>query len=134
MQSAIAAAAARAYSTPGILLMEGDTLMRGLLSEWLTSAGYAVLEGPSRPGAATHDADVVIVDLYMPREAGARIIRAVQRSHPGVPVIAISGQFRAGLTATSPVARMLGAARILAKPFSREDLLAAVRALVGPPR
>jgi DNA-binding response OmpR family regulator len=133
MKSALASVAC-AHSTPGILLMEGDTLMRGLLSEWLTSAGYAVLEGPSRPGAATHDADVVIVDLYMPREAGARIIRAVQRSHPGVPVIAISGQFRSGLTATSPVARTLGAARILAKPFSREELLAAVRALVGPPR
>jgi DNA-binding response OmpR family regulator len=134
MESAIAREARAAHSTPGILLMEGDTLMRGLLSEWLTSAGYAVLEGPSRPGAATHGADVVIVDLYMPREAGARIIRAVQRSNPGTPVIAISGQFRSGLTATSPVARTLGAARILAKPFSREELLAAVRALVGPPR
>jgi DNA-binding response OmpR family regulator len=114
--------------------MEGDALMRGLLIEWLTSAGYSVREALPRHEASTPSVDLVIVDLYMPREAGARIIRAVQRSHPGTPVIAISGQFRAGLAATSSVARTLGAARILAKPFSCDDLLAAVRALVGPPR
>ncbi len=134
MESALAAPGARAHRTSGVLLMEGDALMRSLLIEWLTSAGYSVREGPPRPGASTPGVDVVIVDLYMPREAGTRIIRAVQSLHPGTPVIAISGQFRAGLDATSSVARTLGAARILAKPFSREDLLAAVRALVGSPR
>jgi len=108
--------------------------MRSLLREWLIGAGYSVREGLPRPGASAQGTDLVIVDLYMPRHAGARIIRAVQRSHPATPVIAISGQFRSGLAPTSPVARTLGAARILAKPFSREDLLAAVRAVIGPPR
>jgi len=132
METAIAAGEAQAARTPGILLLEGDTLMRGLLRDWLTSAGYAVYEAAPRAAVRTPGVDLVIVDLYMPRADGARIIRAVQRSHPGTPVIAISGQFRMGLAATSPVAHELGAARILAKPFSREDLLAAVRALVGP--
>jgi DNA-binding response OmpR family regulator len=134
MESAIEASETHATKTPGILLLEEDRLMRSLLREWLTSAGYAVREGLPRLGASALSVDVVIVDLYMPRQAGARIIRAVQRSHPGTPVIAISGQFRPGLAATSPVAQALGAARILAKPFSREDLLAAVHAVLGPPR
>jgi DNA-binding response OmpR family regulator len=116
-----------------ILVLERDTLMRKLLREWLTGAGYAVREGMGDAGHAGAIA-LVIVDVYMPREAGARIVRAVQRAHPAVPVIAISGHFRPGLAATSPVAHALGAARVLAKPFSREELLAAVRALIGPPR
>lgn len=132
MESAIAAP--RAHKTPGVLLMEADGLMRGLLTEWLTAAGYTVRDGLPRPAASTPGVDLIIVDLYMPREAGARIIRAVQRVYPGTPVIAISGQFRPGLAANSPVAGALGATRILPKPFSREDLLAAVRAIVGPPR
>src|SRR5262245_19532558 len=115
MESAIAPPDTRAARLPGILLLEGDALMRSLLSEWLTGAGYIVREGLPRPGASAHDIGLVIVDLYMPRHAGARIIRAVQRSHPATPVIAISGQFRPGLAPTSPVARALGAARILAK-------------------
>jgi DNA-binding response OmpR family regulator len=134
MENAIAGAELRATKTPGILIIEGDTLMRSLLTEWLTGAGYAVREGVRRHGPSNLGVDVVIVDLYMPRQGGARIIRAVQRAHPGTPVIAISGQFRSGLAASSPAARALGATRLLAKPFSREDLLSAVRAVVGPPR
>ena len=133
MESVIAARDTRPAKASAILLLEADPLMRGLLREWLAGAGHTVSEAGPRDGVPAEAIGLVIVDLYMPREAGARIIRAVQRSHPGTPVIAISGQFRPGLAATSPVARALGAARILAKPFSREDLLLAVQAIIGPP-
>jgi hypothetical protein len=48
-------------------------------------------------------------------------------------VIAISGQFFAGLTANGAIAQSLGVQQAIAKPLSRPDLLAAVRALIGPP-
>lgn len=106
--------------------------MRGLLREWLTAAGYAVREDAlARPAADS--ADLVIVDLYMPRQAGAGIVRAVQRAHPGAPVIAVSAQFRPGLAGSRSAARSLGARQVIPKPFSRDDLLAAVRAVIGPP-
>jgi DNA-binding response OmpR family regulator len=119
---------------PGIVIIEDDSLMRGLLREWLTAAGYTVREDALRhrlPGS--NSADLVIVDLYMPRQAGAAIVRAVQRAHPGAPVIAISGQFRPGLAGSCSAARELGARQVIPKPFSREDLLAAVRAVIGAP-
>jgi CheY-like chemotaxis protein len=69
----------------------------------------------------------------MPKQAGAQLVREIQTLHPGTPVIAISGQFFAGLTANGAIAQSLGVQQAIAKPLSRPDLLAAVRALIGPP-
>jgi hypothetical protein len=46
-------------------------------------------------------------------------------------VIAISGRFQCGRDLTPEGAVALGAARALAKPFSRGEMLGAVAALVG---
>jgi hypothetical protein len=48
-------------------------------------------------------------------------------------VIAISGQFFAGLTANGAIAQTLGVQQAIAKPLNRMDLIAAVRALIGAP-
>jgi DNA-binding response OmpR family regulator len=131
MASETLSAQIRANKIPAVLVIEHDNLMRGLLREWLTAAGYAVRDGPVRAGAAEDTFDLVIVDVYMPRQAGARIIRAVQRAYPGTPIIAISGQFRPGLARSCSAARALGARQLLPKPFGREDLLSAVRAVIA---
>src|SRR5207237_4268790 len=110
-----------------IVIIEEDDLMRGLLTEWLTAAGYAVLRWPPE-----RSADLVIVDLYMPRQAGADVVRSVQQAHPGVPVIAISAQFRAGLDGSWWAARGLGVRQLIAKPFTRGAVLRAVEAAIGP--
>jgi DNA-binding NarL/FixJ family response regulator len=69
----------------------------------------------------------------MPKQEGAQLLRAVQAAHPGTPLIAISGQFRSGLSAAGPTAQILGVRQLLAKPLTRDDLLDAVRAIIGPP-
>ena len=76
---------------------------------------------------------IVIASVYMPKQEGAQLLRAVQAAHPGTPLIAISGQFRAGLSAAGPTAQVLGVRQLLAKPLTRDDLLDAVRAIIGPP-
>ncbi len=115
-----------------IVIIEEDDLMRGLLTEWLTAAGYAVFGQAPRAAAPGNGADLVIVDLYMPRQAGPDIVRSVQQAHPGVPVIAISAQFRAGLDGSWWAARALGVRQLIAKPFTRSDVLRAVQAAIGP--
>jgi DNA-binding response OmpR family regulator len=117
-----------------IVIIEEDGLMRGLLNEWLTAEGYAVSQQRLHEPSAGNGADLVIVDLFMPRQAGAEVVRAVQQAHPGTPVIAISAQFRPGLERSWCAARALGVRQLMAKPFTRDDLLAAVRALIGPAR
>jgi len=73
--------------------------MRALLKEWLSEAGYRVREvapgGVQRGGTE----DLVIASVYMPKHAGAQLVREVQAAHPGTPLIAISGQFCSGLSA-----------------------------------
>jgi CheY-like chemotaxis protein len=114
-----------------IVIIEEDDLMRGLLTEWLTGAGYAVRERRLHEAPAVERADLVIVDLYMPRQTGAEVVRAVQQAHPDTPVIAVSAQFRPGLDSSWWAASALGVRQLMAKPCTREDLLRAVKAAIG---
>jgi CheY-like chemotaxis protein len=116
-----------------IVIYEENDLMRALLEEWLTGAGYGV------HAVASHDltngrlADLVIISVYMPKHAGAQLVREIQAIHPATPLIAISGQFRSGLSANGAIAQTLGVQQVIAKPLTRSDLLAAVRAMIGAP-
>lgn len=103
--------------------------MCALLQEWLRDAGYRVRADASRAGTA----DLVIVSIYMPKHVGAQRVREIQAAHPGTPLIAISGQFRSGLSAVGSTAQTLGVQQVIAKPLTRDDLLEAVRAAIGPP-
>lgn len=116
-----------------ILIIEDDALMRALLAEWLTAEGYRVdaAAGDAVPSAA---ADLLIVDVYMPRRKGAERLCSARSAYPGVPIIAVSGQFPPGVRCAGAAAQALGAERVVAKPFRREELLAVVRSLIGPPR
>jgi DNA-binding NtrC family response regulator len=116
----------------GIVIYEEDDLMRALLQEWLRNAGYCVRESPPRGDERPGGAALVIVSVYMPKQAGARLVREIQGRHPGTPLIAISGQFRSGLCAFGSTAEALGVQQVIAKPLSRDDLLRAVRDMIGP--
>jgi len=107
--------------------------MRALLKEWLCEAGYRVREG--RPVGVQRGGtdDLVIASVSMPKQAGAQLLRDLQAAHPGTPLIALSGQFRSGLSAAGTVAQMPGVERVLAKPLTRSELLEAVRAIIGAP-
>lgn len=119
---------------PDILIIDDDRLMSSLLAEWLSAEGYSVQM--SAPGDANppKGAQLVIVDVYMPRSDGAQVILEVKSAHPRTPLIAISGQFRPGLRGASSAARKLGVRQAIAKPFSRRDLLSAVQCVIGPAR
>jgi len=108
--------------------------MRALLEEWLRDAGYRV-HGVStiHSGPAQEDADLVIVSLYMPKYAGARLVGEIRAAYPRTPLVAISAQFRAGLSTAGATAQTLGVAQVIAKPLTRDALLATVRAMIGPP-
>ena len=101
--------------------------MRALLREWLSEAGYRVRAG-SRCGVQSGGpADLVIVSVYMPKHAGAQLVREMQAAHPDTPLIAISGYAFANLASPAPdflrMAHDLGAARCLRKPLAPATLL-----------
>jgi DNA-binding NtrC family response regulator len=117
---------------PGdIVIYEEDGLTRALLQEWLGKAGYRVRCGS--PQRADRDAPckLVIVSVFMPKQAGAEYVQTIQAAHPDTPVIAISGQFRPGLAAGGATAQVLGVRSVVAKPLCRQDLLGSVRGIIG---
>ncbi|HEY4971130.1 MAG TPA: response regulator [Steroidobacteraceae bacterium] len=115
-----------------IVIYEADDLMRGLLQEWLTGAGYRV-SAVAPYGPPPHvAADLVIVSIGMPKHTGSRVADKIRAAHPGTPIIAISAQFRADLSTAGTTAQTLGVAQVIAKPLSRDALLAAVSAIIDP--
>jgi DNA-binding response OmpR family regulator len=115
-----------------IVIYEADDLMRGLLREWLTGAGYRVRAGALCGPLSHGEADLVIVNIGMPKLAGVRVADEIRAAHPGTPMIAISAQFRADLSTAGTTAQSLGVAQVIAKPLTRDALLAAVRAIIDP--
>ena len=119
--------------TLDIVIYEGDNLTRALLQEWLSQARYRVHVGRSHDPTLDRPADLVIVNVYMPKHAGAQWVRDIHAAHPNSPIIAISAQFRSGLCTAGATAHSLGVQQVVAKPLVRAHLLDAVRGIIGAP-
>jgi len=120
-----------------VLVIDDDEMLRGVLVQTLERAGYEVVEAPH--GAAgielfrASPADLVITDLIMPEKEGIETMLELRREFPQLPIIAVSGGARTAGRDYLPIARHLGVRHALAKPFSRQEILDAVRdALSGP--
>ena len=124
-------------TTTDILIIEDDAIMREAVAEWLEAAGYSVRK--AEDGSAGLAAvkftlpALVVTDIYMPGTSGAIVIAELKQQYPEIPIIAISGLFNSGYGMNADAAIALGAARALAKPFKREELLGAVADLLGAP-
>lgn len=117
----------------GIVIIEDDEPMRTLLVEWLTAEGYHARGATSMGAEVQAPADLVIVNVYMPRHLGGERLRPVRSTYPHAPIIAISGQFHSGMRYAGPAAGALGVERVIPKPFDQQALLDAVRSVIGPP-
>jgi DNA-binding NtrC family response regulator len=116
-----------------ILLVEDDPSGRELAEFNLREAGQAVDavrngdEALSRFDPARHR--LVVTDLRMPGASGMQVLSHVRSRAPNVPVIVVTAY---GDVALAVEAMKAGATDFLGKPFSREQLLAAVAdALAG---
>jgi DNA-binding response OmpR family regulator len=111
-----------------IVVFETDELIRELLTRWLGEAGYVVLAGNHQNRDGEHEPRLIIANISSPRRAEA-LIRSLQAVY-SAPILALSARFRAGLGASTEAACRLGVAQVLPKPFSRKELLGAVRAAI----
>ena len=120
-----------------ILVIDDDPLMRDLITDWLEGAGYRVLKATNCDAACTaleRRPALVVSDMWMPGPCGAEAIKWMRQKHPGLQLIAVSGHFGSGQGTTPQDAVSAGAARALAKPVKRTELLGAVAELIGPPQ
>ena len=117
-----------------ILIVDDDANLRQLLRRILQRAKYDVVEAANGQEALAlfrqQPTDLVITDLFMPQQDGLETISALRRLNNHLPIIAISGGGAAAQFDMLRAASLLGAARVLMKPFSIEEVHAALRDLL----
>ncbi|WP_426232205.1 ATP-binding protein [Pararhizobium sp. DWP3-4] len=115
-----------AVSGKDVLIVDDDPLIRRQVALILKSIGLTCREAGT--GAEAIDLlnarpQLVLTDLAMPGErTGADVVEACRQAVPHIPVIVMSGLASDQRWASA----LLRAGETLAKPFSREDLVAAI--------
>ena len=108
-----------------IVIVEPDDLIGDLLERWLGEAGYGVVRPAKNHDEPMVNPQLVIADISDPGSASATIV-ALQAAY-SAPILALSARFRRGLGGSSEAAHRLQVGKVLPKPFTREELLSAVR-------
>jgi DNA-binding response OmpR family regulator len=115
-----------------VLLIDDDERVRDALSVVLRRHDFEVaVASDGDEGLKVFDnwhPDVVVSDILMPNKEGLETIMALRRRAPDVSIVAISGGSRMGKIDFLAMARDLGADRVLLKPLTGSDLIAAIDA------
>ncbi|MBC7970274.1 MAG: response regulator [Verrucomicrobia bacterium] len=117
-----------------ILVVEDTPSERELMSHYLRESGYTVINAVSAQEALSkaveQKPDVIITDVVMPGMSGFELCRSLKK-HPvteKVPIIICTSK-------NQEIDRLWGmkqgADAYITKPFTREQLVRAVKAIVG---
>jgi len=113
-----------------ILLIEDNAPLLAMERAVLTAAGHEVVPATNGKEAllifADASFDLVVTDVVMPEKDGLETISHLRRKYPTLKIIAVSGGGRVEAGDYLVMARKLGAAQTLAKPFTGEQLIKAV--------
>ncbi len=112
---------------PTVLLVDDEVQMRKFLRASLSASGFRLIEAGTAAEAislaASHNPELVLLDLGLPDEDGVSVTRKL-REWSRVPIIIISARGRE----TSKVEALdAGADDYLTKPFGVSELLARMR-------
>ena len=114
-----------------ILVAEDQTDIRDLLVMNLRSAGYEVTAvGDGEQALARHAeraADLLVLDLMMPRVDGLEVCKALRARGSATPILMLTAK---STELDRVLGLELGADDYLTKPFSLAELLARVKALL----
>ena len=115
-----------------ILTIEDDAAIRRGIVDALTFAGYEVMQAADgnegcRDGGVARVRPACCLDMVLPGKTGLEILREVRNARPTLPVIILSarGEERDRVTGLK-----LGADDYVVKPFSVDELLARVEAVL----
>jgi two-component system, cell cycle sensor histidine kinase and response regulator CckA len=112
--------------TETVLLTEDEHDVREIAREFLESGGYKVIEAKDGAQAVQLAAanrgsiDLLVTDMVMPGMTGQELAVRLQREHPGLSVVFMSGYSE---HAATEMAHANPTVRLLTKPFSRAAIL-----------
>jgi len=114
-----------------ILIIEDDKPMRTALKDVIEAEGYRALTAADGESGLQHareeKPDLILLDIMMPKLDGYEVCAELRRLANPVPILMLTakGQVEDRVTGLD-----VGADDYLVKPFSTEELLARVRALL----
>jgi two-component system, cell cycle sensor histidine kinase and response regulator CckA len=115
---------------PTILVVDDEPGIRMFISQVLERNGFSVLTAYDGADAISvsrsHRGEIglVITDVRMPRLDGPALVRALFEGDPAIPVLFMSSDY-------DPTLDQFEDSEFLAKPFSVDGLLDAVRMMLG---
>jgi len=116
-----------------ILIIDDDPHTRMLLG--LMLEGYDIAEAENgEKGLRAHrenPADLVITDIIMPDKEGIETIRELKQDWPELKIIAVSAGGYAEPKDYLELATLVGADDTIRKPVEPDELIGAVRKLIG---
>jgi two-component system OmpR family response regulator len=117
-------------TTRTVLLVDDEPALIDVLEQYLRDDGFAVLRAGDGPTAVElfkkHGPDLVLLDLNLPGFPGTEVLRQI-RAVRDVPVIMLTARVH---EVDRVVGLELGADDYVGKPFSLEELVARVRAVL----
>src|SRR5918995_3111788 len=115
---------ARGWPMSRILVVDDESVVRGLVAELLHGAGHEVVIAASGEEALAllDGVDLLVCDVGLPGVSGEAVVEAARTRRPGLPAVLMTGD----PAESRPAA--------LAKPFTPSDLLDAVAAALGDTR
>jgi DNA-binding response OmpR family regulator len=119
-----------------ILVIDDDASIRALVRQILEAEGHYVSEAADGEVGMTllraQPAALVITDIFMPGQEGIQTILEARKYFPRVKLLAISGGAKNfAMKHPLPEVRRFGAHHTLAKPFTAQELLDAVRTVLA---
>jgi DNA-binding response OmpR family regulator len=114
-----------------ILIIEDEAAMRAALADLLSAEDYRVLWAVDGEGglrrALEEKPDLILLDIMMPKLDGFALCAELRRLALAMPVLMLTAK---GLVEDRVTGLDAGADDYLVKPFSADELLARVRALL----
>ncbi|AMA75119.1 two-component system response regulator [Thermus parvatiensis] len=112
-----------------VLLVDDDPALLEVLGAYLEGAGFEVLvaEDGEKALELFPTADLVILDLMLPKVGGLEVARILRRERPELPLLILTAK---GEEEDRVLGLELGADDYVVKPFSPKEVVARVKALL----
>jgi DNA-binding NtrC family response regulator len=119
-------------STPSILVVDDELLIRDLLYDYISGQGWSICVTESGEEALDilkeKDIDLVLTDIRMPRMDGLTLASEVKQTHPDIPVVVMTGY---PSVETAVAALRTRVADYVTKPFNIHQLFRLLKATLN---
>ena len=118
-------------SDQGVLVIEDDPAIRRGVVDLLRASGFATWEAADLASGLQYSVstpcDLVLLDLVLPGGSGLNILQSIRHERPALPVIILTAM---GEETDRVKGLRMGADDYVVKPFSVDELLARVEAVL----